>query len=64
MLVTYDENYTVINSQMLAYDEIADGLLHAKSTVFKDKIVLEEYVSESMTTITFNILGDGNITRE
>lgn len=64
MLVNYDENYKVINSQMVAYDEISDNLLHSISTIYTDKIVLKEFISENASIIKFDILKDGNITRE
>ncbi|WGH74188.1 hypothetical protein P8625_08640 [Tenacibaculum tangerinum] len=64
MLVNYDDSFTVINSQVLAYDEIADGMLKTTSTLNKNSIELVEYVSDSPSTIIFSILEDGNITRD
>ncbi|MDY0780797.1 hypothetical protein [Tenacibaculum sp. IB213877] len=64
MLVNYDEKFNIINSQMLAYDEIAESMLKTTSTIYKDSIVLTEYISENPSTIKFNILENGQITRE
>ena len=64
MLVNYDTDFKVINSQMVAYDEIADNLLHSISTIYTDKIVLKEFISENASIIKFDVLEDGNITRE
>jgi hypothetical protein len=64
MLVNYDNEYNIINQQMIAYDEIADNILKTTSTIYKDSIVLTEHVSDSKSNIKFNILEDGNITRE
>lgn len=64
MLVNYDDDFKVINSQMVAYDEIADNVLHSISTIYTDKIVLKEFISENASIIKFDILENGNITRE
>ncbi|WP_028891316.1 hypothetical protein [Tenacibaculum sp. 47A_GOM-205m] len=64
MLVTYDKQFNIINSQVLAYDEIAEGMLRTTSTLNKNSIELVEYISDSPSTIIFNILEDGNITRD
>ncbi|KAF9658899.1 hypothetical protein ABHQ57_00320 [Tenacibaculum sp. ZH5_bin.1] len=64
MLVTYDKQFNIINSQVLAYDEIAEGMLKTTSTLNKNSIELVEYISDSPSTIIFNILEDGNITRD
>ena len=64
MLVNYDDQFNIINSQILAYDEIAEGMLKTTSTLDKNNIKLVEYISDTPSTIIFNILEDGNITRE
>ncbi|CAM1368438.1 conserved hypothetical protein [Tenacibaculum sediminilitoris] len=64
MLVNYDDQFNIINSQVLAYDEIAEGMLQTTSTLNKNSIELVEYISDSPSTIIFNILEDGNITRD
>ena len=64
MLVTYDKQFNIINSQVLAYDEIAEGMLKTTSTLNKNSIELVEYISDSPSTIIFNILENGNITRD
>lgn len=64
MLVNYDENYNIINSQVLAYDEIVEGVLKTTSTLNKNSIELVEHISDDSSTIIFNILEDGNITRD
>lgn len=64
MLVNYDENYNIINSQVLAYDEIVEGVLKTTSTLNKNNIELVEHISDDSSTIIFNILEDGNITRD
>ncbi|TDQ22681.1 hypothetical protein [Tenacibaculum caenipelagi] len=64
MLVNYDNQFNIINSQVLAYDEIAEGMLRTTSTLNKNSIELIEYISDSPSTIIFNILEDGNITRK
>ncbi len=64
MLVNYTSDYKIINSQMVAYDEIADGILHCVGTIYNDKILLKEYVADSPTEIEFKILENGDIVRE
>lgn len=64
VLVNYDDNYKVINTQMIAYDEIADGLLKSTAMIYKDKIVLKEFISENASIIKYDILENGDITRE
>ena len=64
MLVNYDDQFNIINSQILAYDEITEGMLKTTSTLDKNSIELVEYISDTPSTIIFNILEDGNITRE
>ena len=64
MLVNYDNEYKIINSQMVAYDEIADDVLETVGTIYKDKIVLKEYVANTPSEIRFNILENGDIVRE
>ena len=64
MLVNYTEDYKIINSQMIAYDEIADGVLKTVGTIYSDKIVLQEFVADNPTEIQFNILENGDITRD
>jgi len=64
MLVNYTEDYKIINSQMIAYDEIADGVLKTVGTIYSDKIVLQEFVADNPTEIQFNILEKGDITRD
>jgi len=64
MLVNYNSDYKIINSQMLAYDEITDGLLKSTSTIYSDKIVLKEYIADTPTEIRYNILENGDIVRE
>ena len=64
MLVNYTPEYKIINSQMIAYDEIADGYLKTVGTVYNDKIVLQEFFGESSSEIRFNILENGDIVRE
>ena len=64
VLVNYDQDFKIINNQMVAYDEIADGLLKSQSMIYNDKIVLKEFVSESASIIKFDILENGDITRE
>ncbi len=64
MLVNYDKSFTIINSQILAYDEISEGMLKTTSKLDKNRIELTEYISENPTTLYFKILNNGNITRE
>ena len=64
MLVNYDKDFTIINSQVLAYDEITEGMLKTTSKLDKNSIELTEYISENPTTLHFKISNDGNITRE
>jgi len=64
MLVNYTEDYKIINSQMIAYDEIADGVLKTVGKIYSDKIVLQEFVTDNPTEIQFNILENGDITRK
>lgn len=64
MLVNYDNQYNIINSQVLAYDEIADGMLKTTSTLTKKHIELVEYISDTPSTIVYTILEDGTITRD
>jgi len=64
VLVNYDEDFKIINNQMVAYDEIADGVLRSTAMIYKDKIVLKEYVADNATIIKFDILENGDITRE
>lgn len=64
MLVNYDKDFTIINSQILAYDEIADGILQTTSKLDKNRIELTEYVSDNPSTLFFKILDNGDITRE
>ncbi|KAB1153998.1 hypothetical protein F7018_16060 [Tenacibaculum aiptasiae] len=64
MLVNYDKDFTIINSQVLAYDEITDGILKTTSKIDKNRIVLTEYVSENPSTLYFKISDKGDITRE
>ncbi|TYQ00357.1 hypothetical protein C7447_101969 [Tenacibaculum adriaticum] len=64
VLVNYDKKHNIINHQIVAYDEIADGLLKTTSTIYKDSIVLNEYISDSPSTMKFIILDNGDITRE
>ena len=64
MLVNYSSDYKIINSQLVAYDEIADGILETTGTIYSDKIVLQEYVADSPTEIKFDILENGDIVRE
>jgi len=64
MLVNYTPEYKIINSQMVAYDEIADGILKTVGTIYNNKIVLTEYVSDNPSEIEFKILENGDIVRE
>ncbi len=64
MLVNYDKNFSIINSQVLAYDEIIDGMLKTTSKLDKNKIELTEYISENPSTLYFKISNNGDITRE
>lgn len=64
MLVNYNKDFQLINSQLLAYDEIAENMLKSQSTIYKDSIILKEYVSDKPSTIKFSILENGDITRE
>lgn len=64
MLVNYDKNFTIINSQVLAYDEISEGMLKTTSKLDKNRIELTEYISESPSTLYFKISNNGDITRE
>ena len=64
MLVNYDKDFTIINSQVLAYDEITDGMLKTTSKLDKNRIELTEYISDNPSTLYFKILNDGNISRE
>lgn len=64
VLVNYDSDFKVVNSQLVASDEIADGLLKTNATIYKDRIVLKEYISESASILTYSILENGDITRE
>ena len=42
ILVNYDKDFKIINSQIVAYDEIADGVLKSTAMIYTDKIVLKE----------------------
>ncbi len=64
MLVNYDAQFNIINSQVLAYDEISEGMLKTTSTLNNDRIELIEYISDTPSTIVYTILEDGNITRD
>lgn len=64
MLVNYNSKYQIINSQMVAYDEITDNVLETVGKIYKDKIVLQEYISDNPTEIRFDILENGDIVRE
>lgn len=64
MLVNYDKNFNIINSQVLAYDEITDGILKTTSKIDKNRIELTEYVSENPSILYFKISDKGDITRE
>lgn len=64
MLVNYDKDFAIINSQVLAYDEIIDGMLKTTSKLDKNKIELTEYISETPSTLYFKISNNGDITRE
>ncbi|WP_299161204.1 hypothetical protein [uncultured Tenacibaculum sp.] len=64
MLVNYDKNFTIINSQVLAYDEIAEGMLKTTSKLDKNRIELTEYISENPSTLYFKISNNGDIIRE
>lgn len=64
ILVNYDEKFSIINSQILAYDEITDGILKTTSKLDKNKIELTEFVSDNPSTLYFKILENGDITRE
>ncbi len=64
MLVNYDKNFNVINNQMLAYDEITEGMLKTTSKLDKNSIKLTEYISENPSTLYFKISKNGDITRE
>lgn len=64
ILVNYDKDFTIINSQILAYDEITDGILKTTSKLDKNSIELTEYVSDNPSTLHFKILDNGDITRE
>ena len=44
MLVNYDKDFNIINSQVLAYDEIVDGMLKTTATLDKNHIELIEYI--------------------
>lgn len=64
VLVNYNADFKIINTQMVSYDEIADGVLKSSAMIYKDKIVLKEHVSDNISTIKFSILENGDITRE
>ncbi len=64
ILVNYDKDFTIINSQILAYDEITDGILKTTSKLDKNSIELTEYVSDNPSTLHFKILDNGDIIRE
>lgn len=64
MLVNYDNDYKIINSQMIAYDEIVDGVLKTVGVIYSDKIVLQEFIYDNPTEIRFDILKNGDITRD
>ena len=64
VLVNYDQEFKIINSQMIAYDEIIDDVIKSESMIYKDKIVLKEYISENASIIKYDILKNGDITRE
>ena len=64
MLVNYDMEFNIINSQVLAYDEIAEGILQTTSKLDKNRIELTEYVSDNPSTLYFKISDNGDITRE
>jgi len=64
ILVNYNKEFKIINNQMVAYDEIADGVLKSTAMIYKDKIVLKEFVSENASIIKFDILQNGDISRE
>jgi len=64
VLVNYDKEFNIINNQMVAYDEIADGVLKSTAMIYKDKIVLKEFVSDNASIIKFDVLENGDISRE
>lgn len=64
VLVNYDKDFNVINDQMVAYDEISDGVLKSTAMIYNDKIILKEHVSEITSIINFDILENGDIKRE
>lgn len=67
ILVNYDTNFKLIDYQMVAFDEIADGFLRATSTINKDQIILKEYnsnISNEPTELVFSISSEGKITRK
>ena len=42
-LVTYDKDFNVIDSKMIAMDEIAESILRSESTIQSDKITIIHY---------------------
>lgn len=42
-LVTYDSDFNVIDSKMIAMDEIAESILRTESTIESDKITITHY---------------------
>lgn len=64
MLVNYDKNFEVINSQVLAYNEVTESMLKSTSKLTKNSIELSEYVFDQASVIKFKISENGNITRE
>ena len=63
ILVNYNQNHKVIDYQLIAYDEIAEAMLKTTGTIYNDRIVLKEYISDNPSTIIFDILENGTITR-
>lgn len=66
-LINYDNNYKLIDSKEIAYDEIAEGIFKIESEIKKNEIVCIEtdYSNERdvKTTRVFTILENGKITK-
>lgn len=66
-LVNYDKNFNIIDSQLVSFDERSDNLLKTTSTIYKNRINLNEYnlkLSKKPTQLVFLISLDGKINRK
>lgn len=67
ILVNYDINFNVIDYQILAFDEISDGLLKSSSIINSNEIKLSEYnfhISKNPMKLMYLISSDGKITQK